>query len=58
VLIYANKQDVGNAMKAADISKEMNLTAIKTHKWQIQSCCALTGEGIQEGLEWMVSNVH
>ncbi|CAG2110334.1 unnamed protein product, partial [Medioppia subpectinata] len=45
VLIYANKQDVKGCMTAAQISKELNLTAIKKHKWQIQACCALTGEG-------------
>lgn len=45
LLIYANKQDVKGCMTAAQISKELNLTAIKKHKWQIQSCCALTGEG-------------
>ena len=45
VLIFANKQDVDGAMTAAEISEEMNLTSVKTHRWQIQSCCALTGHG-------------
>jgi signal recognition particle receptor subunit beta len=47
LLIYANKQDVKGCMTPAQISKELNLTAIKKHKWQIQACCALTGEGYQ-----------
>lgn len=46
VLMFANKQDVDGCMSAAEISKELNLTSIKTHRWQIQSCCALTGEGL------------
>lgn len=45
------------AMSAAEISQELNLTAIKSHRWQIQSCCALSGEGIQKGLEWIASNI-
>ena len=45
LLIYANKQDVNGAMTAAEITRLLNLTAIKKHKWQIQACCALTGEG-------------
>jgi len=57
VLIYANKQDVAGSMTAADISNELNLTSVKTHRWQIQSCCALTGQGLQQGLEWMVSGI-
>ena len=58
LLIYANKQDVKGCMTAAQISKELNLTAIKKHKWQIQSCCALTGEGLYQGLEWIVSQLR
>ncbi|MDM8804244.1 ADP-ribosylation factor-like protein, partial [Escherichia coli] len=45
VLIYANKQDIKGCMTVAQISKELNLTAIKKHKWQIQPCCAISGEG-------------
>ncbi|KAI1717154.1 ADP-ribosylation factor family domain-containing protein [Ditylenchus destructor] len=57
LLIYANKQDVEGAMSAAEISNELNLISIKSHRWQIQSCCALSGEGIQKGLEWIASNI-
>uniref|UniRef100_A0A914W5Q7 ADP-ribosylation factor-like protein 5B n=1 Tax=Plectus sambesii TaxID=2011161 RepID=A0A914W5Q7_9BILA len=56
VLIFANKQDVKGSMSAAEISKELNLTSLKRN-WQIQACCALTGEGLQQGLEWMATNI-
>lgn len=46
VLVYANKQDVKGSMSASEISKELNLTSIKQQQWHIQSCCALTGEGL------------
>ncbi|XP_043911228.1 putative ADP-ribosylation factor-like protein 5C isoform X1 [Protopterus annectens] len=57
VLVLANKQDVKNSMSAAEISSLLTLTAIKDHPWHIQGCCALTGEGLPAGLEWMRSRV-
>ncbi|XP_050791243.1 putative ADP-ribosylation factor-like protein 5C [Gopherus flavomarginatus] len=57
VLIFANKQDVKNSMTASEISKFLTLSSIKDHPWHIQGCCALTGEGLPAGLEWMKSRV-
>lgn len=57
VLIFANKQDLKGSMSAAEISQQLNLTSVKTHRWQIQSCCALTGEGLYQGLEWICSQL-
>jgi ADP-ribosylation factor-like protein 5B len=57
ILIYANKQDVKGCMTPAEISEKLNLSAIKKHRHQIQSCCALTGEGLCTGLEWIVQQL-
>lgn len=57
LLVFANKQDIKNSMSAAEISQQLNLTSIKEHAWHIQACCALTGEGLYQGLEWIVSNI-
>ncbi|XP_013918009.1 PREDICTED: ADP-ribosylation factor-like protein 5B isoform X2 [Thamnophis sirtalis] len=57
VLIFANKQDMKGCMSAAEISKYLTLSSIKDHPWHIQSCCALTGEGLCQGLEWMTSRI-
>ncbi|XP_034616216.1 ADP-ribosylation factor-like protein 5B isoform X3 [Trachemys scripta elegans] len=57
VLIFANKQDMKGCMTAAEISKYLTLSSIKDHPWHIQSCCALTGEGLCQGLEWMTSHI-
>jgi len=57
LLVLANKQDIKNSMTAAEISQSLNLTSIKDHAWHIQACCALTGEGLYQGLEWIVSNI-
>ena len=39
LLIYANKQDLVNALSSSEIAKELNLPSIKNRPWQIQPCC-------------------
>ncbi|KAJ7369785.1 ADP-ribosylation factor-like protein 5B [Desmophyllum pertusum] len=58
VLIYANKQDVKGSMSVAEISEQLNLTSIKDHGWHIQACCALTGEGLYQGLGWITNHIR
>ena len=36
ILIYANKQDLPEAMTVAEITEKMSLTEIKEHEWHIQ----------------------
>ncbi|XP_043409225.1 ADP-ribosylation factor-like protein 5A [Prionailurus bengalensis] len=55
LLIFASKQDVKECMTVAEISQFLKLTSIKDHQWHIQACYALTGEGLCQGLEWMMS---
>lgn len=47
VLIFANKQDLLTAAPASEIAEGLNLHTIRDRMWQIQSCSALTGEGVQ-----------
>jgi len=54
VLILANKQDLLGAMSEAEISEYMGLTNIKSRPWAIFKCSALTGFGLNEGMEWLV----
>lgn len=58
VLIFANKQDLLNAQPASEISTALNLHTIRNRAWQIQPCSAKTGEGLQEGMEWIVKTVN
>ena len=43
--LQISSQDVKGCMSTAEISKQLNLQSIRKHKYQIQPCCALTGEG-------------
>eukprot|EP01100_Stratorugosa_tubuloviscum_P006491 TRINITY_DN27_c1_g1_i1.p1 TRINITY_DN27_c1_g1~~TRINITY_DN27_c1_g1_i1.p1 ORF type:complete len:180 (+),score=65.45 TRINITY_DN27_c1_g1_i1:70-609(+) len=56
-LIFANKQDVRGCLTPAEISDALSLHTIRDHEWHIQPCCALTGQGLQEGLEWIVQKI-
>ncbi len=57
VLVFANKQDLKDAMTPAEISDALSLHTIKKHDWHIQACCALTGEGLWDGLGWIAQHV-
>jgi len=53
VLVYANKQDLPNAMTAAEVTEKLGLHNVRNRQWFIQSACAATGDGLYEGLDWM-----
>ncbi len=57
MLVFANKQDLLSAIAASDISIGLNLHMVKDRGWQIQACSAKTGEGLTEGLEWLIKTV-
>merc|ERR1712100_785788 len=53
VLVFANKQDLPNAMSAAEVTEKLGLHSMRNRQWFIQSACATTGDGLYEGLDWM-----
>ena len=53
LLIFANKQDLPNAMNAAEITDKLGLYSLRNHSWYIQSTCAISGHGLYEGLDWL-----
>eukprot|EP00759_Apiculatamorpha_spiralis_P040740 PhF_6_TR39618/c0_g1_i1/m.58699/K07944/ARL3; ADP-ribosylation factor-like protein 3 len=57
VLVFANKQDLATAQKPQEIGETLNLAGIRDRRWQIQGCSAKTGEGLTEGLEWVMANL-
>lgn len=54
VLVYANKQDLPKALRPADVASKLGLAGIK-RVWHIQGCCATTGDGLYEGLDWLTT---
>jgi len=53
VLVFANKQDLPNAMNAAEITDKLGLHSLRQRTWYIQSTCATSGDGLYEGLDWL-----
>ncbi|KAJ3032386.1 E3 ubiquitin-protein ligase trim23 [Rhizophlyctis rosea] len=58
LLVFINKQDLPNAISAAEAVNRMDLRrACGGRKWHAQSCCAVTGDGVWEGMEWLAGNM-
>lgn len=53
ILVFANKQDLPNAMSVNDIRDKLALPSLKGREWYTQSACATSGDGLYEGLDWL-----
>ncbi|EEQ33695.1 ADP-ribosylation factor family protein [Microsporum canis CBS 113480] len=56
LLVFLNKTDVGGCMTEDEVRKGLQLDAIKTHKWTIIPCSAVTGLNLTKGLSWVVQD--
>ena len=57
LLVFANKSDLITALSADDVAESLSLFNIKDRPWQIQACSAKKGDGLEEGLQWVVKQV-
>ena len=57
LLVFANKQDLTFAVDVEAIIASLNLKEINDRTWNIQACSALTKEGLQDGMEWLVKTI-
>ena len=55
LLVFANKQDLPNAMSVNEITERLGLNILKNREWYIQSACTVTGDGLYEGLDWIIN---
>ena len=58
VLVFANKQDLPNAMPPQDLTDKLGLHSLRQRAWYVQSTCATTGDGLYEGLDWLSSTLE
>ncbi|KAK4039937.1 ADP-ribosylation factor family-domain-containing protein [Parachaetomium inaequale] len=56
LLVFANKTDVAGCMTGDELSGALRLDEIRTHRWSILRCSAMTGENLKEGLAWVVED--
>jgi small GTP-binding protein len=50
LLVFANKQDLPNAMPVNKITERLGLNTLRHRQWYIQSCCATTGMALPPSL--------
>ncbi|EDV29007.1 ADP-ribosylation factor 4 [Trichoplax sp. H2] len=53
LLVFANKQDLPNALNISDMKDKLGLNEIRSRKWFIQATCGTQGTGLYEGLDWL-----
>mmetsp|Transcript_48051 Transcript_48051/g.79867 ORF Transcript_48051/g.79867 Transcript_48051/m.79867 type:complete len:181 (-) Transcript_48051:160-702(-) len=51
LLVFANKQDLPGALTSGALAEKLGLSSVRNRWWYIQSSCAVTGEGLYEGLD-------
>ncbi|ERE76887.1 ADP-ribosylation factor 3-like protein [Cricetulus griseus] len=58
LLVFANKQDLPNAMNVAEIADKLGLHSLRYRNWYIQATCATSGDGLYEGLDWLSNQLR
>merc|ERR1711967_205123 len=57
LLVFANKQDLPNAMTPAEVTEKLGLHSMRGRDFFVQAACAPTGDGLFEGLNWLSRKV-
>ncbi|KAB0398877.1 hypothetical protein E2I00_007744 [Balaenoptera physalus] len=52
LVVFANKQDMEQAMTPSEMANSLGLPALKDRKWQIFKTSATKGTGLDEAMEW------
>uniref|UniRef100_UPI00398F4ACC ADP-ribosylation factor 2-like n=1 Tax=Pristiophorus japonicus TaxID=55135 RepID=UPI00398F4ACC len=58
LLVFANKQDLPNALKSGEVTEKLGLHQLSCRRWFIQTTCATSGDGLFEGLEWLSGQLN
>jgi len=57
ILFFANKSDCKEALTAVQCTQKMGLDSISNKPWYICASNALTGEGLQIGVNWLTDTI-
>ena len=57
LLVFCNKQDINGALNVEEIKNVLELENITTRHWIIMPCCGLNGNGLENGLEWLMDDI-
>ncbi|KAI9591800.1 ADP-ribosylation factor-like protein 1-like protein [Syncephalis fuscata] len=57
LLVFANKQDMPGAMTDVEVTEALGLSTLRQRTWTIFKTSAVKGEGLTEGLDWLVNTI-
>lgn len=57
LLILANKQDIDGSLTVKEIVGVLDLKNMAKRNWRVLACSAVTGAGLVDGFEWIVTDV-
>ncbi|XP_046865740.1 ADP-ribosylation factor-like protein 6 isoform X1 [Drosophila willistoni] len=58
ILFYGNKSDLEDSLSSVKIAAALSLENIKEKPWHICSSNAISGEGLGEGVQWLVQQIR
>jgi small GTP-binding protein len=59
LLVYANKQDLPQAITPAVLMEKLELNStLRKRIWHIQGAVGIRGDGLYEGLDWLVGALN
>jgi small GTP-binding protein len=59
ILIFANKQDLPNAMDCNQLQDKLHLEKLnKNIKWHLQPASAVHNQGLHQGFEWLMNSIR
>lgn len=57
LLVFANKQDLPNAVSIETVAKELDLHDLPVRNFRVMPTVATEGENLRDGLKWMVEQL-
>lgn len=57
LLVFCNKQDLQGSLSVEEIKEFLQLDNFQTRHWAVVPCSAVTGEGLIEGINWIVGDI-
>lgn len=57
LLVFCNKQDLQGSLTVEEIKEFLQLDNFQTRHWAVVPCSAVTGEGLIEGINWIVADI-